>query len=102
MLDENRLVPILRPFLRSKDSQIVSKSVLIPGRQSRSLYWMTSIRTEDDDRIRANLVESLRSRREPEVEQVFKGALKDPNHRVVANAVYGLYSGGFGRLVRGA
>ena len=91
MLDEIRLVPFMRPFLRSKDSQIASKSVLILGRQSRSLAWMTSIHAESDDRIRANLVESLWSRREPEVEQVLQGALRDPHHRVVANAVYGLY-----------
>jgi HEAT repeat protein len=91
MLDETRLVPFMRPFLRSKDSQIASKSVLILGRQSRSLGWMTSIHAESDDRIRANLVESLWARREPEVEQVLQGALRDPHHRVVANAVYGLY-----------
>ncbi len=91
MLEETRLVPIMRPFLRSKDSQIASKSVLILGRQSRSLVWMTSIHAESDDRVRANLVESLWTRREPEVEQVLQGALRDPHHRVVANAVYGLY-----------
>jgi HEAT repeat protein len=97
MLDETRLVPFMRPFLRSKDSQIASKSVLILGRQSRSLAWMTSIHAESDDRIRANLVESLWARLagvekpEPEVEQVLLGALRDPHHRVVANAVYGLY-----------
>jgi hypothetical protein len=91
MLDETRLIPFLRPFLRSKDSQIASKSVLILGRQSRSLAWMTSIHAESDDRVRANLVESLWTRRESEVEQVLQGALRDPHHRVVANAVYGLY-----------
>jgi HEAT repeat protein len=91
MLDETRLVPFLRPFLRSKDTQIASKSVLILGRQSRSLGWVTTIRAESDDRVRANLVESLWSRREPEVEQVLLGALRDKYHRVVANAVYGLF-----------
>jgi HEAT repeat protein len=107
MLDEPRLVPFMRPFLRSKDSQVASKSVLILGRQSRSLVWMTSIHAESDDRVRANLVESLWDRREPEVEQVLQGALRDPHHRVVANAVYGLYLmdsdvwvGGLDRLLR--
>jgi hypothetical protein len=101
MLDETRLVPFMRPFLRSKDSQIASKSVLILGRQSRSLAWMTSIHAESDDRIRANLVESLWARREPEVEQVLQGALRDPHHRVVANAVYGLYLMGSAAWVAG-
>ncbi len=101
MLDEVRLVPFMRPFLRSKDSQIASKSVLILGRQSRSLAWMASIHAESDDRIRANLVESLWDRREPEVEQVLQGALRDPHHRVVANAVYGLYLMGSDAWVEG-
>jgi HEAT repeat protein len=91
MLDETRLIPFLRPFLRSRDTQIASKSALILGRQCRSLGWMTSINAESDDRIRANLVESLWARREPEVEQVLERALRDSHHRVVANAVYGLY-----------
>ncbi len=91
MLEETRLITFLRPFLRSKDSQIASKSVLILGRQSRTLAWMTTIYAESDDRVRANLVESLWTRSEPEVEQVLQGALRDPHHRVVANAVYGLH-----------
>jgi len=91
ILDETRLFAFLRPFLRSKDTTIASKSILILGRQSRDLGWMTSIRGEGDERIRANLVESLWARRGPEVEQVLLGALRDPHHRVVANAVYGLY-----------
>lgn len=91
LLDESRLLAFMRPFLRSRDAQIASKSALILGRQSRGLGWMTNIRAESDDRIRANLVESLWSRREPEVEQVLQGALRDSHHRVVANAVYGLY-----------
>jgi hypothetical protein len=51
---------------------------------------MTSIHAESDDRVRANLVESLWTRREPEVEQVLQRSLRDPHHRVVANAIYGL------------
>jgi HEAT repeat protein len=101
MLDEIRLIPLLRPFLRSRDAQIASKSVLILGRQSCSLGWITSINAESDDRIRANLVESLWARREPEVEQVLKRALQDPNHRVAANAVYGLYLMGADEWVAG-
>ncbi len=91
LLNENRLVVFLRPFLRSKDSQIASKSVLILGQQSRGLSWVASIRTESDARIRANLVESLWTRKGPEVDQVLRAALRDSHHRVVANAAYGLY-----------
>jgi HEAT repeat protein len=53
--------------------------------------WLRSVMSETDERIRANLIESLWSRKEPEVEAVFRIALKDAHSRVVANSVYGLY-----------
>jgi len=46
---------------------------------------------DPDDRVRANLIESLWKRQDPEVEEILKRALNDPHHRVAANAVYGLY-----------
>lgn len=91
ILDERRLTALLRPFVRSSDPKIVSKCVLVLGRRSHSLAWLIDIMNEADDRLRANLIESLWSRREPEVEEIFKCALTDRNHRVTANAVHGLY-----------
>jgi|GEM_PF-3413459 len=91
ILEEARLAALLRPFLRSSDPQIASKCVLILGRQSHSFTWLNSVMGESDDRMRANLIESLWRRTEPEVERVIKNAVRDPNHRVVANAVYALY-----------
>ncbi len=91
IVDEARLAALLRPFLRSSDPQIASKCVLILGRNSRSFTWLNSVMGESDDRMRANLIESLWRRTEPEAERVVKNAVKDSNHRVVANAVYGLY-----------
>ena len=91
MLEENRLVTLLRPFLRSSNPQIASKCVLVIGRQSRSMAWLNSVMSENDERIRANLIESLWKRKEPEVELVLRNALADPHPRVAANAVYGLY-----------
>jgi hypothetical protein len=89
--DENRLITLLRPFLRSSDPQIASKCVLVLGRQSRSMVWLRGVMNETDERIRANLIESLWRRKEPEVEAVLQSALRDPHARVAANAAYGLY-----------
>jgi hypothetical protein len=91
VMEESRLIALLRPFLRSSDPQIASKCVLVLGRRSSSMAWLNSVMAETDDRIRANLIESLWKRREPEVEEVLRNAVNDPHPRVVANAVYGLY-----------
>jgi hypothetical protein len=94
--DESRLITLLRPFLRSSDPQIASKCVLVLGRQSRSMAWLRSVMNETDERIRANLIEPLWQRKEPEVEAVLQSALRDPHPRVAANAAYGLYLMGSG------
>jgi hypothetical protein len=60
------------------------------GSQSRSATWVNGVMSEADDRTRANLIESLWKRRDPEVELVLRSALKDPYPRVAANAVHGL------------
>lgn len=89
--NEGRLAAVLRPFLRSRNRLVASKAVLIAGRQSHSLPWLINALNDRDDRVRANLIESLWRRPEPEAEWLLKCALKDRNHRVAANAVYGLY-----------
>lgn len=89
--DETRLTTLLRPFLRSPDPRIASKSVLVVGRQSNGMSWLKSVLSKTDDRVRANLIESLWNRKEPEAELILKHAAKDHNPRVAANAVYGLY-----------
>jgi HEAT repeat protein len=100
-IDESRLVTLLRPFLRSRFPQIVSKCVLVMGRQSSSMTWLHGVMAETDDRIRANLIESLWRRNEPEVELVLRSALLDSHPRVAANAVYGLYLLGIDAWVEG-
>jgi len=88
---EGRLIALLRPFLRSSDPGIASKCVLILGRRSKSMAWLRRILDENDYRIRANLVEALWGRDEPEVKQLLLQALEDTHQRVVANATYGLF-----------
>lgn len=87
---ESRLITLFRPFLRSSNPQIASKCVLVLGRHSRSMGWLNAVMGENDYRIRANLIESLWGRKEPEVQLVLRNALGDAHPRVVANAVHGL------------
>ena len=89
-----RGMEMLRPFVRSSDPRIASKSVLVLGRQSRSVAWIKSALREADDRVRANLIESMWYRTEPDIELLFQYAVGDRNHRAAANAVYGLYLSG--------
>jgi HEAT repeat protein len=100
-IDETRLIILLRPFLRSSDPQIASKCVLVLGRQSSSMSWLNGVMAETDERIRANLIESLWKRTEPAVELVLRGALDDSHPRVAANAVYGLCLLGIDAWVEG-
>jgi hypothetical protein len=90
-IDEGRLLTLLRPFLRSGDSQIASKCLSVLGSQSSSMAWLNGVMAESDDRTRANLIESLWKRTEPEVERVLRSAFKDSHPKVAANAIYGLY-----------
>lgn len=91
MGDEKRLIGLMRPFLRSSDPQVASKCVLLLARQSNNIDWLCSVMAETDARIRANLIEALWKRSQPEVERLLRGALHDPHPRVTANAAYGLY-----------
>ena len=107
--DQDRLLRLLRPFLRSSNPQIASKCVLVLGRQSSSMEWLNGAMAETDERVRANLIEAVWKRKEPEVELVLCSALSDSHPRVAANAVYGLYllgvdawKGGLERLVESA
>ena len=91
MLDQTTLTTLIKPFLRSSDPRITSKCLLVLERRPRSGTWLNRIMRETDDRIRANLIESIWTRKEPEVELVLRSAVKDRYPRVAANALYGLY-----------
>jgi HEAT repeat protein len=87
----NRLLTLIKPFYQSHDPQIASKAVLILGRQTNNTAWLRKVMNETDSRIRANLIQALWHRDEPEIEAVFHRALTDLRPRVVANAIHGLY-----------
>jgi hypothetical protein len=101
VLDESQLTTLLGPFLGSTDLRIVSKSVLVLSRQPRSVTWLNRVMHETDDRIRANLIESIWTRKGPDEERVLRSAVNDRYPRVAANAVYGLYLLGIDAWVGG-
>jgi HEAT repeat protein len=100
-LDESTLTALLRPFLGSSDPRIASKCVLVLERQPRSITWLNRVMRETDDRVRANLIESIWTLRDPAVELVLRSAARDRYPRVAANAVYGLYLLGTDAWVEG-
>jgi len=101
VLDEGQLTTLLGPFLGSSDLRIVSKSLLLLSRQPRSVTWLNRVMRETDDRIRADLIESIWTRKGPDVERVLRSAVNDRYPRVAANAVYGLYLLGIDAWVDG-
>jgi hypothetical protein len=101
MADGSRLSGLLAPFLESSDPRIAAKSTLVREGQSRSIKWLDRVFTETDDRVRANLIQSLWTRKEPEIEPFLRNAVKDRHPRVAANAVYGLYLKGSDAWIEG-
>jgi HEAT repeat protein len=99
--DDGKLITLLKPFLKFGDPQIASKCVLVIGRHARNMDWLNGVMRDHDDRVRANLIESLWNRREPEVLTVLTNALADPHPRVAANAVRGLYLLGSEERIKG-
>jgi hypothetical protein len=90
--EPDHLLRVLRCFLRLGVPQVASKCVLMLGRRCPSPDWMKHVMAEGDDRVRANLIESLWGRAEVEdVQPILQDALRDGHHRVAANAAYGLF-----------
>jgi HEAT repeat protein len=74
-----------------QDERIRSKAVkLICGIGLSANFMQRSLGSEDG-RVRANTVEAFWGRTAQEAEAIFLGALHDEHHRVVANAIVGLY-----------
>jgi hypothetical protein len=93
---EANVPTLLRFFLRAGIPQIISKCALILGRRCPNVDWIGRLMADQDGRVRANLIEALWDRAaEPDINAIFKRALKDRHQRVIANAVYGLFLSGY-------
>lgn len=86
-----RTIPALVQLLRHEHPRVRSKAALLAGRSLKSGQWAQQWLTEADPRLRANVVEALWGVEGPGVVEAFKIALRDPNNRVVGNALVGLY-----------
>jgi HEAT repeat protein len=74
-----------------QDGRIRSKAVkLICDMGHRASLMQRNLNSEDS-RVRANTVEALWGTTTKEAEAIYLGALNDESHRVVANAIVGLY-----------
>lgn len=89
--DNRRTVAVLVQLLRHQHPRVRSKAALLAGRSLKSGQWAQQWLTETDPRLRANIIESLWGVEGPGVVEALKIALRDPNNRVVGNAVVGLY-----------
>jgi HEAT repeat protein len=101
--DDSVLIPWLRALTRHEDRRIRSKAIKIFGeltcnKESQASantsvdYLRARMRSEPDDpRVRANAIEALWGVHSSEAVSLFRAALSDSNHRVIANALVGLY-----------
>jgi HEAT repeat protein len=77
-------------FLRHPSEKVRSKVALMLGRSNWNQARVESLLSSDDDRLRANAVESLWGQRHEGVEEILWSATQDHCARVVANALLGL------------
>ena len=90
--DGSRILRPLARLLHSDDPALRSKAALILGRSNRSATWVQSHMDDPDPRLRANAVEGLWGVDTVQARDLMLAALRDPNNRVVGNALYGLYT----------
>jgi HEAT repeat protein len=89
--DPNVLIPWMRGLTRHPNERIRSKAVkgMCEIRTNKALIERQL--QSDDARVRANAIEAVWHSNNPDAEGLFRSALSDPHHRVVANALVGLY-----------
>lgn len=85
------LLPLLAPLRESEDPKIRARMALLLGRITRAQDWFQTLEHDPDPRVRANVVESLWSVEGASSLACFERGLQDAHHRVVANALVGLY-----------
>ncbi len=89
--DGSRILPMLVQVLRHPDPRLRSKAALLVGRTNKSGQWADRLLKEPDARVRANTIEAVWGMDSPGARALFWEAMKDPNNRVIGNALLGLY-----------
>jgi HEAT repeat protein len=87
-----RLHAVLRAALAHEDGRVRSKTAVVVGRMVADLPLLQRLLADSDSRVRANTLEAVWGMKGADIEMIFVRALGESNHRVVANAAYGLYS----------
>ena len=88
---DDPIVPWLRQLTTHPDERVRSKAVKVLCRLRPSKSIVELHLRSTDARVRANAVEALWHTPASGAVSVFKSVLNDSNHRVVANALVGLY-----------
>jgi HEAT repeat protein len=99
MSDYSILIPWLRTLSASKlghtDRRVRSRAAKLLCQARPSDGQIKRSMESRDERVRASAIEALwnprMTRKDQEVRTILQNAVSDPNHRVVANALVGLY-----------
>jgi hypothetical protein len=88
---DDPIVPWLRQLTNHPDERVRSKAVKVLCRLRPSKSTVELHLQSTDARVRANAIEALWHTPGSEAAPIFKSVLNDQHHRVVANALVGLY-----------
>jgi HEAT repeat protein len=88
--DCSRLSVYLIQFLRHPSPEVRSKAALLLGHCNLNLPRVMSLLDSDEERLRANVIESLWGHESAAVRKVLHGAVKDPCARASTNALVAL------------
>jgi len=95
LYDSSILIPWLRTLSSHSDARVKSRAVKLLCQLRPSSGQIRRTLESRDDRVRASVIEALwnprMTRKDQEVRAILQSAVSDPNHRVVANALVGLY-----------
>lgn len=86
-----RLKGVLRSAMAQEDPGVRSKSALALARHTDNMPILNILALDSDPRVRANTIEAMWGRKLAGAAELLETALRDDNHRVAINAVYGLY-----------
>jgi HEAT repeat protein len=86
-----RLVASLGHLICHTDPVLRSKAALMLGRRVKNLSWTQKYLSDEEARVRANVIEALWYDPSPKRAAIFLKYLDDTSNRVAGNAALGLY-----------
>src|SRR5579871_4197603 len=84
-------ISLIVPLLNHSDPRVRSKASLLVTKANADLKWICKLMQQSDTRVRANLIEALWGVDDALCRTALIEACKDPDNRVVGNALLGLY-----------